>query len=75
MVTAKPELLAQQISYSDDNDDDTGIITGKGIEADTTELLLNAPNNMDIWKTLRKTIAQHNDREKGHHPLNYCFID
>ena len=77
MVTEKPELLAQEISYGDDNDDDVTSITGKGIEADTMESLLNAPNNTDIWKTLRKTIAQHNDKEKGRHPLNfiYCLID
>ena len=81
MVTANPELLAQQISYADDDHDDADsadtIITGKGIEADTMESLLNAPNNIDIWKTLRKTIAQHNDKEKGRHPLNfiYCLID
>ena len=59
LVTAKPELLAQQIRYADDDDDDDDTITGKGIEADTMESLLNAPNNIDIWKTLCKTIAQH----------------
>ena len=69
LVTAKTELLAQQIRYSDD---DT-IITDKGIEADTIESLLNAPNNIDIWKTLRKTIAQHNDKEKGRHPINFII--
>ena len=77
MVTAKPELLAQKISYSDDNADADTSITGKGIEADTMESLLNAPINMDICKTLRKTVAQHNDKEKGRHPVNfiYCLID
>ena len=70
MITAKPELLAQQISYADRDNDDTSI-TGKGIEAYTMESLLNAPNNIDIWKTLRKTVAQHNDKEKGRHPLNF----
>ena len=71
MVTAKPELLSQQISYSDDNDDADTSIT------DTMESLLNTPNNIDIWKTLRKTVAQHNDKEKGRHPLKkiYCLID
>ena len=78
LVTAKPELLAQQIRYAAADDDADTIITGKGIKADTMmESLLNAPNNIDIWKTLRKTIAQHNDKEKGRHPLNfiYCLID
>ena len=80
LVLAKPELLAQQISYDDDNDkadDDTSITTGKGIEADTRESLLNAPNNIDIWNTLRKTIALHNDKERGRHSVNfiYCLID
>ena len=66
MVTANPELLTQQISYADDNDDGSSdtIITGTGIEADTMESLLNAPNNIDIWKTVHKTIAQHNDKKK-----------
>ena len=74
LVTAKPELLELQINYAD-NDNNT--ITGKGIEVDTMESLLNAPNNMDIRKTLRKTIPQHNDTEKGRFPRNviYCLID
>ena len=41
------------------------------------ESLLNAPNHIDIWKTLRKTIAQHNDKEKGRYPINFihCLIN
>ena len=41
------------------------------------ESLLNAPNDMDIWKMLCETIAQHNDKEKGRYPLNFnhCLID
>ena len=41
------------------------------------ESLLNAPNNIDIWKTLRNTIAQLNDKQKGRYPINfiYCLID
>ena len=70
LVTSRSELLAQQISYGDD--DDASII-GKGIEADTMESLLNTPNNIDIWKTLRKTIAQHSDKEKVCHPLNFIY--
>ena len=66
LVTAKPELLGQQIDYTDDD-----IITGKRIEAETMEFLLNAPNHIDIWKTLHKTIAQHNDKEKGRYPINF----
>ena len=76
LVTASTELLAQQISYVDDDNDNADadtIFTGNGIEADTMESLPNAPNIIDIWKTLRKTIAQHNDKEKGRHPINFIY--
>ena len=39
--------------------------------------MLNSPRLIDIWKTLRKVVGQHCDKEKGRPPKNYihCLID
>ena len=65
LVLQKPELLAQQINYADNNDD---IIIGKGFDNDDVSFMtiLDTPHPIiDVWKTLRKTIGQHCDKEKG----------
>ena len=56
LVLKTPELLVQQIDFTDD-----GIITGIGEEED----------DLDVWKTLRQTIGQHRDKEKGRHPEEF----
>ena len=58
LVLQTPKLLAQQIDYTDDDDDDA-IITGKG------------EDDLNVCKTLRKTIGQHRDKEKGRLPEEF----
>ena len=50
---------------------------GKTMDVATMEALLNSPHLIDIWKTLRKVVGQHCDKEKGRPPKNYihCLID